>query len=76
VQHVIQVEPRTDTTHTLTWLDAALKPKPGMVPRGKDDPRPWTVAHAYKHHGSGNGRHSHGLVQRGTAAGDPRARRG
>jgi hypothetical protein len=47
VQHVIQVELRTDTTHTLTWLDAALKPKPGMVLRCKDDPRPWTVVHAY-----------------------------
>ena len=28
---VIQVELRTDTTHTVTWLDAALKPKPGMA---------------------------------------------
>jgi hypothetical protein len=35
VEHVIQVEIRTDTTHTLTWLDAALKPKPGMVPKDK-----------------------------------------
>jgi hypothetical protein len=46
-RHVIQVELRTDTTHTLTWLDAALKPKPGMVLVCKDDPRPWTVVHAY-----------------------------
>jgi hypothetical protein len=46
-RHVIQVELRTDTTHTLTWLDAALKPKPGMVLLSKDDPRPWTVVHAY-----------------------------
>lgn len=47
MEHVIQVELRTDTTHTLTWLDAALKPKSGMVLRCKDDPRPWTVVHAY-----------------------------
>ena len=46
--HVIQVELRTDTTSTLTWLDAALKPKPGMVLLCKDDPRPWTVVNAYK----------------------------
>ena len=45
--HVIQVELRTDTTHTLTRLDAALKPKPGMVLLHKDDQRPWTVVHAY-----------------------------
>ena len=45
--HVIQVELRTDTTHTLTWLDAALKPKSGTVLLCKDDPRPWTVVHAY-----------------------------
>jgi hypothetical protein len=31
----------------LTWLDTALKPKSGMVLRYKDDPRPWTVVHAY-----------------------------
>jgi hypothetical protein len=47
MEHVIQVELRTDTTHTLTWLDANLKPKPGMVLLCKDDPRPWTVVHAY-----------------------------
>ena len=47
VEHVIQVELRTDTTHTLTWLDAALKPKPGMVLLHKGDHRPWTVVHAY-----------------------------
>jgi hypothetical protein len=47
MEHVIQVELRTDTTHTLTWLDAALKPTPGMVLLCKDDPRPWTVVHAY-----------------------------
>jgi len=28
---VIQVEVRTGTTHTVTWLDTALKTKPGMV---------------------------------------------
>jgi len=44
---LIQVEIRTDTTHTLTWLDAALKAKPGMILLCKDDPRPWTVVHAY-----------------------------
>ena len=47
MEHAIQVELRTDTTHTLTWLDTALKPKSGMVLRCKDDPRPWTVVHAY-----------------------------
>ncbi|MGD1025774.1 MAG: hypothetical protein ABR880_23575 [Candidatus Sulfotelmatobacter sp.] len=47
MEHVIQVELRTDTTHTLTWLDAALKPRPGMVLVCKDDPRLWTVVHAY-----------------------------
>ena len=46
-RHVIQVELRTDTTHTLTWLDAALKARPGMVLLCKDDPRQWTVLHAY-----------------------------
>jgi len=45
--HVIQVEIRTGTTHTLTWLDAVLKPKPGMTLVCKGDPRPWTVVHAY-----------------------------
>ena len=45
--HVIQVELRTATTHTLTWLDAALKPKPGMILLCDGDPRPWTVVHAY-----------------------------
>ena len=47
MDHVVQVELKTDTTHTLTWLDAALKPKPGMVLLCKDDPRPWTVVHTY-----------------------------
>jgi hypothetical protein len=28
---VIQVEIKTGTTHTITWLDAALKVKPGMA---------------------------------------------
>jgi hypothetical protein len=45
--HVIQVELRTGTTHTLTWLNAALKPKPGMVLSCDGDPRLWTVVHAY-----------------------------
>jgi hypothetical protein len=47
MERVIQVELRTDTTHTLTWLDAALKPKSGMVLLRKDDPRSWTVVQAY-----------------------------
>jgi hypothetical protein len=47
MEHVIQVELRTGPTHTLTWLDAALKPKAGMVLICKDDPRPWTVVHTY-----------------------------
>jgi hypothetical protein len=55
MEPVIQVELRTDTTHTLTWLDAALKPKPGMVLRCKDDPRPWTVVHAYNITAQGTG---------------------
>lgn len=47
VAHVIQVEMRTGTTHTVTWLDAALKPKPGMAFVCKGDPRPWTIVHVY-----------------------------
>jgi hypothetical protein len=47
MDHVIQVELRTDTTHTLTWVDAALKPMPGMVLLCDGDPRPWIVVHAY-----------------------------
>jgi len=46
MEHVIQVELRTDTTHTLTWLDATLEPKPGMPLLCKGDPRQWTVVHA------------------------------
>jgi hypothetical protein len=44
---VIQVEIRTGTTHTLTWLDSALKLKPGMALVCKGDPRPWSVVHTY-----------------------------
>ena len=40
MEHVIQVELGTDTTHTLTRLDATLKPMPGMVLLCKDDARP------------------------------------
>jgi hypothetical protein len=47
MEHIVQVELRTDTTHTLTWLNAALKPKPGMVLLCKGDQRPWTVVRAY-----------------------------
>jgi hypothetical protein len=47
VAHVIQVEIRTGSTHTVTWLDAALKPKPGMALVCKGDLRLWTVVHAY-----------------------------
>jgi hypothetical protein len=47
VAQIIQVEIRTGTTHTMTWLDAALKLKPGMVLVCKGDPRPWTVVHSY-----------------------------
>jgi hypothetical protein len=47
MEHVIQVELRTGTTHTLTWLNAALKAKPGMVLLCNGDPRPWTVVHAF-----------------------------
>lgn len=47
MDHVIQVELRTGTTHTLTWLSTALRPKPGMVLLCNGDPRPWIVVHAY-----------------------------
>ena len=47
MEHVIQVELRSDSAHTVTWLDAALKPKPGMVLLCRDDLRAWTVVHAY-----------------------------
>jgi hypothetical protein len=47
MEHVIQVELKTNTTHMLTWLDTALKPKPGMVLFCKGDLRSWTVVHAY-----------------------------
>jgi len=44
---VIQVEIKTGTTHTITWLDAALKLKPGMALVCKGDPRSWSVVHTY-----------------------------
>jgi hypothetical protein len=44
---VIQVEIRSGTTHTVTWLDAALKPKEGMALACKGDERRWTVVHVY-----------------------------
>jgi hypothetical protein len=44
---VIQVEIKTGTTHTMTWLDAALKVKPGMILVCKGDPRRWSVVQAY-----------------------------
>ena len=44
---VIQGEIKTDTTHTITWLDAALKLKPGMALVCKGDPRSWSVVHTY-----------------------------
>jgi hypothetical protein len=44
---VIQVEVRTGTTHTVTWLDTALKTKPGMVLVCKGDPRRWSVVYTY-----------------------------
>jgi len=47
MEHVIRVELRTDTTHAVAWLDAALKPKAGRVLVCKDDPRPWTVVPTY-----------------------------
>ena len=47
MEHIIQVELRTGTTHTLTWLNAALKPKPGMILLCNGDPRQWIVVHAY-----------------------------
>src|SRR5579862_3523534 len=56
---VIQVEMRTATTHAVTWLDASLKPKPGMVLVCKGDPRAWSVVHAY-----GNGEGSKGQQYR------------
>jgi hypothetical protein len=47
MDNVIQVELRTGTTHTLTWLNTTLKPKLGMVVLCKGNPRRWTVVHAY-----------------------------
>jgi len=47
VAHVIQVEIRTGTTHTVTWLNATLKPKPGMALVCKGDLRQWTIVHTY-----------------------------
>jgi hypothetical protein len=44
---VIQVEIKTGNTHTITWLDAALKLKPGMALVCKGDPRSWWVVHTY-----------------------------
>ena len=44
---VIQAEIKTGTTHTLTWLDAALKLKPGMALVCKGDTRSWSVVHTY-----------------------------
>jgi len=46
MDHVIQVELRTGKTHTMTWLNAAMKLKPGVVLLCDDDPRLWTVVHA------------------------------
>jgi hypothetical protein len=43
----IQVEIKTGTTHTITWLDAALKLKPGMALVCKGDLRSWSVVHTY-----------------------------
>jgi hypothetical protein len=43
----IQVELKTGTTHTITWLDAALKLKSGMALVCKGDPRSWSVVHTY-----------------------------
>jgi hypothetical protein len=44
---VIQVEIKTGTTHTLTWLDAALKLKADTALVCNGYPLPWTVVHAY-----------------------------
>jgi hypothetical protein len=44
---IVQVEIKSGTTHTVTWLASALKPKPGMVVVCKGDPRQWSVVHAY-----------------------------
>ena len=30
MSQIVQVELRTDTTHTMIWLDAALRPNPGI----------------------------------------------
>ena len=44
---IVQVEIKSGSTHTITWLDAALKPKPGMALVCKGDPRSWSVVHTY-----------------------------
>jgi hypothetical protein len=47
MDHLVQVELITGTTHTVTWLNAALKPKPGMILLCTGDSRQWTVVHVY-----------------------------
>jgi hypothetical protein len=37
----------TGEVNLVTWVDASLQPKPGMVVPMKGDPREWTVKHAY-----------------------------
>jgi hypothetical protein len=37
----------TGEINLVTWVDAALGPKPGTVVPMKGDPREWTVKHAY-----------------------------
>lgn len=48
---VIQVEISTPTArgtlHTVTWVDADIRPKEGMVLSCKGDARPWRVVKAY-----------------------------
>ena len=44
---LIQVEIQTGVTHTLTWLEATMKPRTGMNMTHKGDPRLWTIVAVY-----------------------------
>jgi hypothetical protein len=51
MSQIVQVELRTDTTHTMTWLDAALRPNPGMGLLCKGCPAPvGRCARRHQHH--------------------------
>jgi hypothetical protein len=43
-----QVEIRCGTTHSVIWVEAALKPTQGMKLSCKGDPRTWEIVYAYR----------------------------